>query len=283
MTWDRLDVGQLCKNPHPAAVEWMLSHEDRIDWERARYNTNEVIAEIVRDRYPGLVWAGNNSDAATEHTLNHLGRDSTGYGPTLSANSNPHAIDYLLANRHLIHWNAFVVHDDPRIAKLVMNDWDEIELEYKVLSKNDAVLKRALAECKEMVHDTEMKTFESFDIINALCGNSHPLAVEWLLAHPHLVTTYGWCNQDERVSRIVDRDLAKKYGPSWRDLIQVSFEKMCAENGPLGQPSSWCGSKCNDHVLELLCHGKHNIRGASANPGLFAIDEDHRKFLLDVM
>jgi hypothetical protein len=253
VTWDMLDESFLCENPHPAAVEWMLAHPQRIDLKHAGRNTDETITQMICEKYPLNVWEGNPT--AAQFILDHM--PFRRFTWELSINPSPLTIEYLLKNRNLIYWKYFIVHNDPRIAEIVMNDWDKMDLMDLVFSHDDRVVKRVLEKCDRVERSAQWYD-DNLCALNFLCENNHPLVVDWLVAHHELVTNHGFYNLDKRIT-------------------DIAFKNKCT--------CPWyIGWRCNDSMLEWICHDKTLALGcASANPRLFEVDKEERDFLLSAM
>jgi len=257
LDWPLLNMWELSKNPHPAAVEYLLSHKENIAWKMAGHNTNNEMVQEMLLTHPTMITQDNSNDLATLHILAHLGHV---VGVNLSQNSNELAIEYMMSHQDRICWPWFVRHADERVGKLAIDNWQRIRLCDAVQSSNDMILAKALDECERLLeHTARPRGRDDYLTIAYLWPNSHPHAVEWLLAHPLSIMDSAFENADDRIV-----DLALKTF----DLIEG------------------CNSRSkNQKVVDAVCesYGPTNLieREIVANPLIFAEDMIHRQFIID--
>jgi hypothetical protein len=244
LTWQMLDKEKIYENPHPAAIEWILSQPlVSISWVRLGHNTHpDAVNLMLTHQHGDMISCDNCNDEAVAYILAHPRLIDF----RLSANSHPLAISHLLAHPSKIDWEEFIEHDDARIT----DPPPYMPTYVTVRSHNTAILARAIKEL-EQLGDNEREY-----CICALCRNDHPMAINWLLAHvPEIDPAFAMYSSDNRIMKIaLDH---------FNDNIQIDMELSR-----------------NKMAIRFLCNLKDGPpHGIAANPLIFKDDDEHRRFM----
>ena len=262
LKWHLLDKQQLCLNEHPAAVRFLLSHTKYIDWDFARCNQNDDMVKTVLKSKPTTLWYGNRSDIAVAYIMNHL--DSANYDD-LSCNGNTQIVDYLFNHQDKIVWTSFMQHDDTRMGKLFVDCKMHAAACDMVTSQNGVILSLALSECDNIITKPQIdRTQDEDQALWDLNSNSHPLAVEWLFAHPYeILSSAAFDNADDRI---------------------VSLTRKLHRN----ELPVFNGKSKNQFIIDWMCDdytylSDDSISDMSSNPLIFKHDAARRKWLISII
>lgn len=117
-----IDYDLFSRNPHPIAVQYILTHIDQYEahWVYLSQNTNDDIVLYVLDHPNYINWnylSANYNDIAVTYLLDHVNHI---FWDQFSQNSNSKAIDYLLDHPEYIRWKYFCIHNDERIVQYLL-------------------------------------------------------------------------------------------------------------------------------------------------------------------
>jgi hypothetical protein len=113
-----LPIEYMCRNPHPAAIWYVLHHLDRVTdtaWLCSSIDDELVSKALCKENIEQL--ASNSCELATDYCLANMGATAPG---GLSKNTNPKAISYLLQHLNQAMSEFYAINDE-RIATLIID------------------------------------------------------------------------------------------------------------------------------------------------------------------
>ena len=161
----------VCTND--VAVEYLIKHPDKINWEEFVCNTNIKAMKYCMEKRQIDLYVLSSAD--DDEIVRYLfANPELIYYEALSQNPNNLAVDHLLANPQNINITALHLNTNPRAVEYLLTLSDHIEWEELVGNSNDKAVEYLL-------------TNKNGNDLRLLSENTNDKAVEFLISNPKFI------------------------------------------------------------------------------------------------
>ena len=239
---EKLDWGNLSKNPNDGAIELLKKHKKKIDWLWLSSNPNPEAIELLKANPKNINW------------------DFLSY--------NKGAIELLKAKPEKINWDMLSGNSNPIAVQLLKENPDEIH--WGNLSRNQSAIKlleKRINENNEIDNDDSEDDFNPFDNIDKEKLSANPNAIRLLKANPKIINWEG-LSENPYAIELLKENQGKI---DWRGLSTNPNAIELLKANPNNIDWMYLSANPNDEALELLKENqdKINWKEFSANPAIF--------------